>query len=119
MPVSIETKKEIGEFSQFVVSIEGSIDTGNFLEKKEKLMSEIEERKGPVIINMEKVTHIDSFGLSLFFSIQKALGQERGVLKLASVRPNVLHVFQVTKTEEVFEFYDTVDDALRSVNFRN
>ena len=67
-----------------------------------------------LLLDLSKMTHIDSSGLgALVFLLQKA-SAKGGTVKLACLQPRPRIIFEITKVFRVFEIYDTVDAALQS-----
>ena len=77
----------------------------------------LSERMKPgekIVLDLEKLVNIDSYGLdALLSAAQKALelGSE---IKLARVSADMRIVLDITKVYRVFEIYSTVEDAVAS-----
>ncbi|MBE6366106.1 MAG: STAS domain-containing protein [Lentisphaerae bacterium] len=67
-----------------------------------------------VVLDLEKLVNIDNFGLDALLAMaQKAL-ENKSVIKLAGVSPDMRIVLDITKVYRVFDIYPTVDDAVAS-----
>ena len=67
-----------------------------------------------LILDLEKLVNIDSFGLDALLAIaQKALEMNTSV-KLARVSADMKIVLDITKVYRVFEIYSTIEDAVAS-----
>ena len=77
----------------------------------------LSERMKPgenVVLDLEKLVNIDNFGLDALLAMaQKAL-ENKSVIKLAGVSPDMRIVLDITKVYRVFDIYPTVADAVAS-----
>jgi anti-sigma B factor antagonist len=75
----------------------------------------LSERMKPgenVVLDLEKLVNIDNFGLDALLAMaQKAL-ENKSVIKLAGVSPDMRIVLDITKVYRVFDIYPTVADAV-------
>jgi len=108
------TKRAKGEV--VVLDISGEIDLYNAPEIKDIINKLIEEQKFNVIINLEKVSYIDSSGIGALISSLSNLKKYQGGLKIINVYASVRKVFELTKLTSFFEIFDNEDDALNSFN---
>ena len=66
-----------------------------------------------VILDLEKLVHIDTFGLdALLAAAQKALDMNSKIV-LANVSSDMQIVLDITKVYRVFEIYPSVEEALK------
>lgn len=65
-----------------------------------------------VILDLSRVTFLDSSGLGAVVAVMKTLGPDRR-LELAGLTPNVERVFRLTRMDSVFSIHRSVDAALR------
>ncbi len=105
-------KREVGEI--IVFDITGEIDLYNAPEIKEKIKEEMNKNKVNIIINLDKVTYIDSSGIGVLISSLSNLKKVGGALKLINVYASVRKVFELTKLTSFFDIYDSEADALAS-----
>ena len=67
-----------------------------------------------VVLDLEKLVNIDSFGLDALLAMaQKAL-ENNSVIKLARVSADMQIVLDITKVYRVFEIYSTIEEAVAS-----
>lgn len=109
MDITKRTKDEV-----VILDISGEIDLYNAPEIKDIINSLIEEKKFNVIINLEKVTYIDSSGIGALISSLSNLKKYQGGLKIINVFASVRKVFELTKLTSFFEIYDSEDAAIES-----
>ncbi len=106
------TKRTRGDV--VVLDISGEIDLYNAPEIKDIINKLIEEKRYNVIINLEKVSYIDSSGIGALISSLSNLKKYQGGLKIINVYASVRKVFELTKLTSFFEIYDSEEDALET-----
>ena len=111
MDITTRTKGEI-----VILDITGEIDLYNAPEIKDIINQLIEEQKYNVIINLEKVSYIDSSGIGALISSLSNLKKYQGGLKIINVYASVRKVFELTKLTSFFEIHDSEDVAVESFN---
>ncbi len=97
-----------------ILDIAGEIDLYNAPEIKDIINGLIEEQNFNVIINLEKVTYIDSSGIGALISSLSNLKKYQGGLKIINVYASVRKVFELTKLTSFFDIYDSEEEALES-----
>lgn len=106
------TKKTKGDI--VILEIVGEIDLYNAPEIKDIISKLIEERCYNVIIDLEKVSYIDSSGIGALISSLSNLKKYHGGLKIINVYASVRKVFELTKLTSFFEIYDSEEEAIQS-----
>ena len=97
-----------------VVSIEGEIT----LDTREQLKTAIEDLGGKdtkLIVDLSKVSYIDSSGLGLLVDEHKAYRDSGGRLALCSANDNLLKLFEITRLNSLFDSYDNAETALGAI----
>lgn len=97
-----------------ILDITGEIDLYNAPEIKDIINKLVEEQKYNVVINLEKVTYIDSSGIGALISSLSNLKKYQGGLKIINVFASVRKVFELTKLTSFFEIFDSEEEALTS-----
>jgi anti-sigma B factor antagonist len=108
------TRREIGDVVVF--DVVGEIDLYNAPTIKEMVRQEIEKGKVNIVVNLDKVSYIDSSGIGVLISSLSNLKKVGGGLKLANVYASVRKVFELTKLTGFFDIYDSVENAVSSFN---
>jgi len=67
------------------------------------------------VLNMEAVEHINSSGLGILIASLNAVRQVGGSLMIANARPKVLELLKITKLNQIFESFGSVDEAVKSL----
>jgi anti-sigma B factor antagonist len=111
MDINKRTKGDV-----VVLDIAGEIDLYNAPEIKDIINKLIEDQKYNVIINLEKVSYIDSSGIGALISSLSNLKKYQGGLKIINVYASVRKVFELTKLTSFFEIYDSEEDAYEAFN---
>lgn len=93
--------------SIFQVSGEINISTSPDLRKSfEKQLSK------KVVVDLEKVTYIDSSGLATLVEMLKKTKSQGGTLGLAGMTDKVKSLFEITKLDKLFSIYPNRAQAL-------
>ncbi len=69
-----------------------------------------------IILNLEKVSYIDSGGLGTLAGLFTSARTAGGTIKLINLGERVRHALQITRLLDIFEVYDDEEQALGSVN---
>jgi len=69
-----------------------------------------------VVLDCTNLDFIDSAGLTVLIYLRKKILEHRGTLKLANVGSRILKLMEITRLHRIFEIYDSVDLAIRSLH---
>ncbi len=98
-----------------VVKITGELMAGQDSEKLRKVVDEsIKSENVNVVVDMEKVTWMNSSGLGMLISALTSLRSSGGDIRLANLSDRIRRPIQITKLDKVFQDFDTVADAVKS-----
>ncbi|MER6978821.1 STAS domain-containing protein [Streptomyces carpinensis] len=75
-------------------------------------MKLIEQGRLRFIVDLRRVTFMDSTGLGVLVGILKRIRTHEGELRLVITRREIHKIFQLTGLHHVFSIYDSLDDAL-------
>lgn len=109
MDISTRSRNDV-----VILDISGEIDLYNAPEIKDIINKLIEEKKYNVVINLEKVSYIDSSGIGALISSLSNLKKYQGGLKIINVFASVRKVFELTKLTSFFEIFEAEEDAVNS-----
>ncbi len=105
---------EVEERNGFsIVKIEGEIDLFNSQDLKRDIENLINGGKVKLILDMNKVSYIDSSGLGVLVGINKRVRMRGGFLRLVALPQDIKHLFEITKLDKVFNIYPTVGSAMK------
>jgi anti-sigma B factor antagonist len=93
-------------------NIVGGPDAMNLNDEVRKL---VDGGKKKFIIDMESVEHINSSGLGILIASLNAVRQVGGDLKVANASPRVLDLLKITKLNQIFSSFGSVDEAVKSL----
>jgi anti-sigma B factor antagonist len=96
-----------------VVSAVGEIDVDSAPVLREKLEEAIAERPPVVVIDLLKVTFLDSTALGVLIGAYKQCRSEQLTMRLALMEPRILKIFEITELTDLFSIFPTVEDAVR------
>jgi len=81
---------------------------------KSRIGSIIAEGKNKVVVDLGRVSWINSTGLGILLSAQSTLRRNGGELKLANVTSRIKNIMFITKLTLIFECFDSVEEAIES-----
>lgn len=67
------------------------------------------------IVDMKSVEHINSSGLGILIASLNAVRQAGGDLKIANASSRVLELLKITKLNQIFESFKSVDEAVKNL----
>lgn len=100
------------EGNRTVVVVSGEIDVYTAPMLREKLVSLIAKERYHLVVDMAKVSFLDSTGLGVFVGCMKRLRTHDGSLRLVCLESRIVKVFTITGLTQVFPIYDTLAEAL-------
>ncbi|MBP1622836.1 MAG: anti sigma b factor antagonist RsbV [Acidobacteria bacterium] len=110
MKLSIRKIKDI-----VVIDVEGKIVLGEGdVEIKQTVNSLLQKGSKNVVMNLAKVSYLDSAGLGEIMRCFTALRRDGGDLKLVSLNQRIIDLLSITKLLNVFDIYDSESAAIKS-----
>lgn len=98
-----------------VVDLVGKITIGDGdIVMREKVNELLDSGNANVLLNLEKVSYMDSAGIGELVACYKRAKEKNGTVKLLNPSGKVFDLLQLTKLEEVFETYRDEKEALVS-----
>ena len=107
MSVKVETKNGV-----IICYAEGEIDINTSPSIKKSFDKLISSRTPKIIVNLTKVTYVDSSGLATLVEILKNMRSYGGKLKLSNMSSKVKSLFEITKLEKLFDIVANEEDAI-------
>jgi anti-sigma B factor antagonist len=107
MSVKIETKNGLT-----VCHVEGEIDINSYPGIKKSFDKVLSSKTPKIIVNLSKVTYVDSSGLATLVEILKNMRSYGGRLRLTNLSSKVKSLFEITKLEKLFEIMADEQDAI-------
>jgi anti-sigma B factor antagonist len=107
------TVRHIGKIA--VVDLSGKITIGEGdVVLRERVTELLEGGHQSVLLNLEKVSYMDSAGIGELVACYKRAKEKDGTVKLLNPSGKVYDLLQLTKLEEVFETFKDEKEALVS-----
>lgn len=98
-----------------IITVRGEIDLYNAKKLSDALESAHQEGVKNIIIDVEKVSYIDSTGIGALIKGKKIFNSADGDVKLASVQESIQDVFNRTKLDSIFKYYENIGAARADV----
>jgi anti-sigma B factor antagonist len=109
--------KIIEKYNAVIIELKGDVmggdDTKEFNELLHKL---IDEGKRNIIVDLGDVKFMNSSGLGMLISGLTTAKKSEGNLKLARVGDKIQSLLIITKLIQIFETFESVDEAVKSYN---
>lgn len=107
--------KTTEKYGALVIELKGNVmggdDTKEFNELLHKLL---DSGKINVVVDLSEVKFMNSSGLGMLIGGLTTMKKANGSLKLARVTEKIESLLIITKLVTIFEFYETVDEAVNS-----
>ena len=68
-----------------------------------------------IVVDLEKVTYIDSSGLATLVEILKKTKSQNGRLGISGMSDKVKSLFEITKLDKLFSIFKTQQDAVAQI----
>lgn len=85
-------------------------------ELREKLKDLASQDRIVVIINLEKVTYLNSTALGVLISAYTSFARKNGKVVLSCLGKSIENLFVITKLTLVFPIFETLDEAIKSIS---
>jgi anti-sigma B factor antagonist len=107
MPVKTEVKNDLT-----VCCVEGEIDINTAPDIKKAFEKLIAKKTPKIVINLTKVTYVDSSGLATLVEILKNMRAYGGRMRLTNMPHKIKSLFEITKLEKLFEIIADEAEAI-------
>lgn len=111
MKFSVEQDDELVTFTLK----EPRLDSTTAPEVKSELLILLQEGIKAIIIDLSNVEFCDSQGLSALLLAHRQMKESEGFVLLVGVNENVRNLLRISQIEYLFEFHDTVEAAVASL----
>ena len=109
-------KTETTDDGVLLVTIEGDLDSMGTRQIEETFNQILGQRNQRAVIDLAEVSFISSAGMAMLLVRGKLLRQEGGRLAIAAPNSRVMEVLSLAGFNEIFEVYDTIDEALEAIS---
>ena len=95
-----------------VLPLEGEIDLHVSPEVADALRTMTVKKPKRVVVDLTKVTYIDSSGLAVLIEGMQKVQEYGGKFAVAGVQESVQHILEIARLDQVFQIFPDVDSAL-------
>ena len=95
-----------------VLPLDGEIDLHVSPEVAEELHSMVAKKPTMLVVDLAKVTYLDSSGLAVLIEAMQNVQTYGGKFALANVQESVQHIFEIARLDQVFRIFPDIDSAL-------
>jgi anti-sigma B factor antagonist len=95
-----------------VLPLEGEIDLHLSPNVAESLRGMIEKKPRLLIVDLTRVTYLDSSALAVLIEAMQNVEEYGGAFALAGLGKDVLTIFEIAKLDQVFRIFPDADAAL-------
>ena len=95
-----------------VLPLEGEIDLHVSPTVAASLRMMIEKRPKKLIVDLARVTYVDSSGLAVLIEGMQNVAKYGGTFAVAGLQETVRLIFEIARLDQVFQIFPTVEAAL-------
>jgi len=111
MAVRVENKNNLT-----VCHVDGEININSSPDIKKAFDKLISKKVPKIVINLSRVTYVDSSGLATLVEILKNMRVYGGRMRLTNLSSKIKSLFEITKLEKLFEIMAEEADAIATFN---
>ena len=89
-----------------LIEVGGQLIVGNRQLLKEQVLDQLERGDRKFILDFSKTDYIDSSGLGVLVTLSKKIREQGGQLSLVSLSEDLRTLFELTKLDTLFIFFD-------------
>ena len=109
MDLNIDTVKRDGSV---VVSVAGEVDVFTAPKLRVQLNALVEQGERNIIVGLEGVDFLDSFGLGVLVAGLKRVKTHDGNLSIVCTQERILKIFRITGLTKVFPIHASVEESI-------
>jgi anti-sigma B factor antagonist len=107
--------KTAEKYNAVVLELKGNVMGGDDTKEFNELLHKyIDEGKKNLIVDLHDVKFMNSSGLGMLIGGLTTMKKAEGNLKLANVTDKIQSLLVITKLITIFEYYNSVDEAVNS-----
>lgn len=95
-----------------ILKVAGKVDILTSSEIRAELSEVARAKIKILVVDLGGVVYMDSSGLATFLEGLKSMKEYGGVLRLVNVPERIDKVLKLMKLDQVFEIFETIDDAV-------
>lgn len=102
-------------YNATIIQFKGKLVGGPLSSEFHQMLHDLlDQGKKNVVVDLSKVNFISSSGLGILISGLTSLRKSGGDLKLAIISEKIEGLLSITKLNQIFDSYDSVDKAIES-----
>ncbi len=110
----MKTKVE-EQYGAVIIELKGNVMGGDDTKEFNELLHKfIDEEKKNIVVDLHDVKFMNSSGLGMLIGGLTTMKKAEGNMKLARVTDKIESLLIITKLITIFEFYETIDEAVKS-----
>jgi anti-anti-sigma factor len=102
----------VSEREVHVVRLEGYVDAHTFTDFEEELTKLVEAGQYNLLLDLERLTYINSTGLGLLMATFRQVRQQQGDLVIAKMSDKITNIFNLLGFSRLIHTYSTEEEAL-------
>lgn len=116
----IEPTFEVAEFGRWaVMRVTGEIDMATAPRLRQHVQTVTARKPAGLVLDLDRVDFIDSTGLGVMVGAAKRMRMIDGGFRIVCSQPHLNSLFEITRLNEVFDLYESLEDALSNVEGAN
>ena len=108
-----QAESTVGERAIKILRLEGYVDAHTFTEFEEELTRLVEGGQYNLLLDLEKLTYINSTGLGLLMATFRQVRQHQGDLVIAKMSDKITNIFNLLGFSRLISTYPTEQEALQ------
>lgn len=110
----IKVEEQIGGS---ILHLRGQFIGGEETSELNRTLKELaNSEKKKLIINMEKVTYLNSTALGILIAAHTTFARNGGIVVLSNINDSIQNIFMITKLVLVFPIFKNLDEAIKSIS---
>ena len=97
------------------LSFEGYIDMSSSPEVREALTAQFKTKPKAIIVDLSKVPYIDSSGIATLVEGLQWSHSSKNKFRLVGLNSTVRDIFEIARLLQVFEVFDSNEEALQGI----
>ncbi|WP_456399583.1 STAS domain-containing protein [Mesoaciditoga sp.] len=106
--MEIEKKK-----GYLIVSLNGEFDIESSQTLKEEVRKNLTSENSNIVIDLTKVSYVDSSGLGTLIALQKDARFNGGSLSIVGASEQIKRVMKMTNLDKLFDFYTSINEVIK------
>lgn len=104
--------RHVAGMEEIVIAVPDQLTVETRLAVREAATRALETASGDLVFDLSETEAVDSAGLGLLMSIQRAAERNHRRVRIVGLDAELRHLFTLTNLEDDFGFYPSLDAAL-------